>query len=613
MDFRELLNVADYNKAEAKSEASIKRYTTVLAPPKKLPKSGVQSDGIAKFLAKKKAEEERRIVEERKKKEQLLALRAQSTKNSKKAKIMASRTKDNDFSKIKLSEDEILAKKSREAELMRKNLADKVERMKARIELEEKEKLLPKTRKRKKKDTENEVHPDRQVSDEFRNSKSSDRLSNPERELNNVQSNRKPLPKPSAPKLSFHELLKVAEKKQYEPVELIVKKKEEEKLMTKKERKLKLEEQERMRRKQELLERGIEPSTRSRPVDSNKSNNTQKKLPQRSDDKCTKKPLVIHVENASVKSAKGSSKLKIPGNNSERSKINQNKMPEQLSSGTNTNISNHMPKKIDVNPMHRMEKSIPKQVKRDESCNSQRDIDIRKKELSQKNRVPKTNAASPASSNMNEDALVAAIEKRIREKIEKEMEEKLITKFGLGAKKADKESVSLAQKHNKSAENFKKPQPLANKNNEKRDNYDSVKRAEKERIMKRDTMPVKKPVPFHTNPYLDPPRRLLEPQRPRKPPPKRRVESDDDDDDDMSDFIDDGACQNDEDYSKYIKEIFGYDRNRYIDDDDDDIVESSFAEQMKEEVHSAKLGFLEDLEEERKEREEMKRKKKKLK
>lgn len=42
---------------------------------------------------------------------------------------------------------------------------------------------------------------------------------------------------------------------------------------------------------------------------------------------------------------------------------------------------------------------------------------------------------------------------------------------------------------------------------------------------------------------------------------KRRIESDDDedDDDDMSDFIDDGPSQNDENYSKYIKEIFGYD------------------------------------------------------
>ena len=80
-------------------------------------------------------------------------------------------------------------------------------------------------------------------------------------------------------------------------------------------------------------------------------------------------------------------------------------------------------------------------------------------------------------------------------------------------------------------------------------------------------------------------------------------EYEEEDDDDMADFIDDGPIE--EDYSKHIREIFGYDKRkyRYI-DDDDDIQESSFADCMKEETRSARLGRQEDLEDMRKEEEE---------
>lgn len=70
-----------------------------------------------------------------------------------------------------------------------------------------------------------------------------------------------------------------------------------------------------------------------------------------------------------------------------------------------------------------------------------------------------------------------------------------------------------------------------------------------------------------------------------------RILDDDDEDYDseMDDFIDDDPQEGD--YSKYIKEIFGYDKAKYRDVDDDvDNMESSFAQQMKEEVVSAKIG-----------------------
>lgn len=90
---------------------------------------------------------------------------------------------------------------------------------------------------------------------------------------------------------------------------------------------------------------------------------------------------------------------------------------------------------------------------------------------------------------------------------------------------------------------------------------------------------------------------------------KRRILDDDDDeyDSEMDDFIDDD--DGNDDYSKYIKEIFGYDKSRYRHlDEDIDNMESTFAQQMREEQISRKIGLMEDLEDMRLEAEEMKRK-----
>lgn len=64
-------------------------------------------------------------------------------------------------------------------------------------------------------------------------------------------------------------------------------------------------------------------------------------------------------------------------------------------------------------------------------------------------------------------------------------------------------------------------------------------------------------------------------------------------DSDLDDFIDDGLEEDQEDYSKHISEIFGYDKNKYkhIDDEDDTGMESNFAQQLKEEYVSTKIGI----------------------
>ena len=69
-------------------------------------------------------------------------------------------------------------------------------------------------------------------------------------------------------------------------------------------------------------------------------------------------------------------------------------------------------------------------------------------------------------------------------------------------------------------------------------------------------------------------------------------EEDEDYDSELEDFIDDEVEDENEDYSKYISEIFGYDKNKYkhVDNDDDTAMESSFAQQLKEEYVSTKIG-----------------------
>jgi len=95
--------------------------------------------------------------------------------------------------------------------------------------------------------------------------------------------------------------------------------------------------------------------------------------------------------------------------------------------------------------------------------------------------------------------------------------------------------------------------------------------------------------------------------------PKRpqRIESDSEYDSEMDDFIDDGG-EGGYDISKEIKSIFGYDRNRYRDEpdfDDRSMENNRYSSIMQEEVRSAKIGRMEDLEDMRREEAEKKRKK----
>ena len=97
---------------------------------------------------------------------------------------------------------------------------------------------------------------------------------------------------------------------------------------------------------------------------------------------------------------------------------------------------------------------------------------------------------------------------------------------------------------------------------------------------------------------------------------RRRIESDDEEDQDseMDDFIDDSEANID--ISAEIRGIFGYDRRKFRDEEDFDdraMENNRFANIMKEEAYSAKIGLQEDLEDMRREEEEKQRKRMKSK
>jgi protein SPT2 len=107
------------------------------------------------------------------------------------------------------------------------------------------------------------------------------------------------------------------------------------------------------------------------------------------------------------------------------------------------------------------------------------------------------------------------------------------------------------------------------------------------------------------------PSRSPSPELRRKSDAKRlRIESDESDyDSEMDDFIDDSDAKFD--FSAEIRNIFGYDRRRYRDEEDFDdrsMETNRFADVMREEARSAKIGRMEDLEDMRREEEEKRRK-----
>ncbi|XP_025423984.1 protein SPT2 homolog [Sipha flava] len=267
MDFHTILYQAQKNNTR---DNEVKYFKASLDPPKKVTKESRQlSESIKKFLAKKEEEDRQKQLEEQKKKDELISLRSQDRKSFKRVQSMLNRTKSANKSVIEDAKDDVNTSVtmagfhqpdeddygyvSKDAMDIYNNIINKYvntpadsrssktvnhkshdisgtkDRVKAALLKEEEDQLLPHKRKRKPKELENME--DNQV--------------DPEPQQKNLKSDTDKIKKRpmQPPPLNFQELLKIAEKKQHEPI-IIEKPKKEESLpmMTKKEREKYLEE-----------------------------------------------------------------------------------------------------------------------------------------------------------------------------------------------------------------------------------------------------------------------------------------------------------------------------------------------------------------------------------
>uniref|UniRef100_A0A8C3STN8 SPT2 homolog N-terminal domain-containing protein n=1 Tax=Chelydra serpentina TaxID=8475 RepID=A0A8C3STN8_CHESE len=198
MDFRDILMVASEQQGLS---AVSKRYSLAVGPPKKDPKiKGVQSAAVQAFLRRKEEESRGKELEAKRKKEELLAKRIE-LKHDRKARAMASRTKDNFYGYNGIPTEEKPKKRQNcenidrctDAEYMTEDEAEQFEYSQ----------------------TESEHEPEEY---EEKPSKAAVKPKAP--------------PKSVPTPMNFVDLLRLAEKKQYEPVEIKVVKKTEERPRT---------------------------------------------------------------------------------------------------------------------------------------------------------------------------------------------------------------------------------------------------------------------------------------------------------------------------------------------------------------------------------------------
>ncbi|KAK2578942.1 hypothetical protein KPH14_011147 [Odynerus spinipes] len=576
MDFGTLLSVAQKNENSKQSSAAC--YQTKFTPPKKQSKqSKTLSENIKKFLARKEEEEKRKVLEEKKKRDNLLALRdhkAQSRIN-KHLKVCKAANKsvladaiDNENTAVTIAgpsqpDEDDYGYVSQEAsafynQLMNKysnlppekplfsssgkktvkDIASTKDRVKQALKQQEIEEALGHRRKRKSSslgvkeseyDEQDEKVPDKKP-----------------KEQEKAEKDEKPKPKKKTlpPPMDFGELLKLAEKKQHEPVVLDVKPKveEPERLMTKKQMKEYMKEKE-WRERKELQARGIDVTKKNNTsAEVNKSNkpNTPKSTSKTNE----KTPIDSSVQQKNLSTTTTAQAKKIP----------------MKSNNVLSEKSNLITKS-----------SVAKNSMKDELLEERKKLEAEKRKLEEMRKAIEKEKMQLAQSKIKQE--------------ESKSQVKNSNKVVIPTKSIDKQVLSKDIKSKQASVPGKLQQS-------------SMLNGKPKQFPPPDVRSLKPKVPGG---------RVL-----KKGPlsNKRRIYDDEEYDSELDDFIDDGPEEEGADYSKYISEIFGYDKNKYnnVDDDDDLAMESNFAQQLKEEYVSTKIGIMEDLEDIRMEALEKKRK-----
>ncbi|XP_012265132.2 protein SPT2 homolog [Athalia rosae] len=578
MDFGTLLSVAQKNGG---SKQQVAYYPSKFTPPKKESKSSKNlSSNIKKFLAKKEEEERQKALDAKKRKENLLALRdhkAQSRIN-KHLKVCKSANKsvladaiDNDNTALTMAgpsqpDEDDYGYVSQEASAFYNQLMNKYNNMpqekplfsesgkktvkdiattKNRVRQALKQQEIEESSGHRRKRKSQVTGGEKETTSEPDIKSEKEKLS-----LSEKDKDEKPKPKrrPLPPPMDFMQLLQIAEKKQHEPIVLDVKPKS-----------TKAEEPERLMTKKQMREHLKEREWRERKEQRDRGQN------------------VVKTSSLSADSAKSTKQSlnKIPKLNGTKG-IQSSSSPEKSSAARPASA---IPKKPVVSDKNN---SMSKSLEKDQLLEERKKIEAEKKMLEE-----------------------------MRRSIEEEKKKLALSK----SKKIDDKPVS----NGSISKSVYKSKPL-----EKTSATDSkLRQALKSDVKSRQCPPTdskpKQFPPADLKPRQFPPSDVR-PLRPKQFPPKdvkrkpilkkRRIYDDDSEhDSELDDFIDDGPEEGAEDYSKYISEIFGYDKNKYRDiDDDDAAMESNFAQQLKEEFVSTKIGIMEDLEDIRMEALEKKRK-----
>ncbi|XP_017752731.1 PREDICTED: protein SPT2 homolog isoform X2 [Eufriesea mexicana] len=417
-----------------------------------------------------------------------------------------------------------------------KDIASTKDRVKQALKQQEVEEALGHRRKRKLSVKEVETEPEEKVEKDVKDDKK-------EKEEKS-KAKRKPMPPP----IDFTELLKIAEKKQHEPIIIEVKPKNEEpeRLLTKKQMKEYAKEKEWRERKEQRNKLGNASSK------GNEGNVVTVNKPSKAPD---------NRNNSSNKIPKIAEKVT-------SSPVIPNKIPSKV-----TNLQSSTWKK----GMEKSNISKPSANKCNVSKTSERDIllEERKKLETERKKLEEMRQA------IEEEKKKLRLSKTQNEEVKNTKPEKCLPKI----KVPEKQELSKNVNKEPAVPKITKPRVPLN---------DEVKQFPPADLkpIKPKQIPQKKTLVNH--------KRLI----------KNEAADDEEYDSELEDFIDDEVEEHSEDYSRYISEIFGYDKNKYkfVDNEDDVAMESSFAQQLKEEYVSTKIGIMEDLEDMRIEALEKKRK-----
>ncbi|XP_028305567.1 protein SPT2 homolog [Gouania willdenowi] len=203
MDFDNVLDLATQNQDQ--SNTPRKRYSLQTGPPKKDPKSkGVDPAAIQALLKKQHKDAFKKEIEKKKQKEELIAKRVE-LKSDRKARAMASRTKDNFRGYNGIPVVEVPKKRRSKHEMQQNSEGERFKNHSIDPEDDEDNYEYEQT------DSEQEEEPE-----PLRQGMSSGGSnSNKKTPLKKVSGTSRP-----APTMNFADLLKLAETKQFEPVEL---------------------------------------------------------------------------------------------------------------------------------------------------------------------------------------------------------------------------------------------------------------------------------------------------------------------------------------------------------------------------------------------------------